>query len=58
MVHLTNDAIQKHGPDFGRYERANKLSYADLHKYIESTYPSKKINFFSEIIPKMKHFAT
>jgi hypothetical protein len=57
MIHLTNDAVQKYSPDFGKYEKANKLSYADLHKYIESAFPSKKVNFFEEIIPKMKHFA-
>lgn len=27
MIHLTNDAVQKHGENYGRYEPANKLSY-------------------------------
>lgn len=27
MVHLTNDAIQKHGPNYGKYEPANKVSF-------------------------------
>ena len=26
-VHLTNDAVQKNLPDYGKYERGNKLSY-------------------------------
>lgn len=26
-VHLTNDAIQKNLPDYGKYEKGNKLSY-------------------------------
>lgn len=26
-VHLTNDAVQKLLPDYGKYERGNKLSY-------------------------------
>lgn len=28
MIHLTNDAIQKYGPMYGKYEEGNKLSYA------------------------------
>lgn len=27
MIHLTNDAIQKNGQDYGKYEFANKLSF-------------------------------
>jgi len=27
LIHLTNDAIQKHGEDYGRFEEGNKLSY-------------------------------
>ena len=26
-VHLTNDAVQKHLPDYGKYEKGNKISY-------------------------------
>ena len=26
-VHLTNDAIQKQMPDYGKYEKGNKISY-------------------------------
>lgn len=26
-IHLTNDAIQKNLPDYGKYEKGNKLSY-------------------------------
>lgn len=35
FVHLTNDAIQKHGDAYGRYESGNKLSYEELDRYIE-----------------------
>lgn len=58
MIHLTNDAIQKNNPEYGKYEKANKLSYSDLNKYIEATCTSRKTNFYEDIIPKMKHFAT
>ena len=26
-VHLTNDAVQKYGKDYGKYEKGNKVSY-------------------------------
>ena len=34
MIHLTNDAIQKHGDDYGRHEKGNKISYEDFSKYL------------------------
>ena len=27
MIHLTNDAVQKYLPSYGKYEPANKLSF-------------------------------
>lgn len=30
LVHLTNDAIQKHAPDYGKFECGNKLSYVEF----------------------------
>jgi tubulin--tyrosine ligase len=34
FIHLTNDAIQKHSADFGKYEAGNKMSYSDFEKYL------------------------
>ena len=33
-IHLTNDAVQKNLPDYGKYEKGNKLSYDELENYI------------------------
>ena len=33
-IHLTNDAVQKNLPDYGKYEKGNKLSYDELESYI------------------------
>ena len=46
LIHLTNDAIQKNTPDYGKYEKGNKLSYQDFQKYLDATYPQKKYNLF------------
>lgn len=37
-VHLTNDAVQKLLPDYGRFEKGNKLSYEDFQAYLERDY--------------------
>lgn len=34
FVHLTNDAIQKNGDNYGKYEHGNKVSYEELERYI------------------------
>lgn len=30
-VHLTNDAVQKQLPEYGKYEKGNKISYEELN---------------------------
>ena len=37
-VHLTNDAIQKKGDNYGRYEDGNKLSYSEFQRYLDSRF--------------------
>lgn len=34
LIHLTNDAVQKHGPNYGRYEPANKVSFEEFQRYL------------------------
>jgi hypothetical protein len=37
FVHLTNDAVQKKNDAYGKYERGNKISLAELDKWIRET---------------------
>ena len=30
FIHLTNDAVQKHSEDYGKFENGNKMSLADF----------------------------
>jgi hypothetical protein len=46
--------VQKQLPEYGKYEKGNKLSYEDLNNYIEKYHKKKKISFFEHIYPKMK----
>jgi tubulin monoglycylase TTLL3/8 len=56
-IHLTNDAVQKYTPLYGKYEPANKLSYVDFQKYLDSNYSKEKYNLEQQILPKMKKIA-
>ena len=58
MIHLTNDAIQKGNPNYGKYEEGNKISYSEFQRYIDSTFGDKKFSFVETIYPKMKAIAT
>ena len=59
-VHLTNDAIQQKGPDYGRHEPANKLNYTELQRYLD-TLPRgrgrQQLNFHAQVYPRMKEVA-
>lgn len=52
MIHLTNDAVQKKGEEYGRYESGNKLSYTEFQRYLDLNYGSP-VNFQSEVLPKI-----
>jgi Tubulin-tyrosine ligase family len=57
FIHLTNDAIQKHSEEYGKYEDGNKLSYRDFQRYLDYHCSDKKINFINDILPKIKNLA-
>jgi hypothetical protein len=56
LVHLTNDAIQKHNEDYGRFEKGNKLSYQDFQRYLDQNH--RGLDFLGGILPKMKRICT
>jgi len=53
FVHLTNNAIQKHGQNYGKFEDGNQLSFTQFQNYIDLHYPGKKMS--EDIIPEMKN---
>ena len=52
-VHLTNDAVQKKSDDYGRFEKANKMSYQDFQRYLDNHHPNK-LNFSAEVLPLIR----
>lgn len=57
-IHLTNDAVQKNLPDYGKYEKGNKISYDELNDYLIKKYPKSKVSFKADILPRMKQLST
>ena len=57
---MTNDAVQKHLPDYGKYEKGNKLSYDDFEAYILKHYRKNReaVSFKNVLLPRMKKIAT
>lgn len=56
-VHLTNNAIQKNSPLYGKQEDGNQLSFVDLRNFFrkESMNLNRNIDFDRDILPKMKY---
>lgn len=55
-MHLTNDAIQKKGNDYGKYEKGNKVTFEEYQSYLDM-FEKKEINFKKDILPKLKVMA-
>lgn len=55
-VHLTNDAVQKNLPEYGKYEKGNKISYTEFERYLKREF-NGKYNFHKVIYPQMKKIA-
>lgn len=53
FIHLTNDAVQKYSPDYGRFEDGNKLSYDEFQEFID-THCEVKVHFRDVVYPKIK----
>jgi len=54
LVHLNNDAVQKTGDDYGKFESANKLSLVDFQRYLDEHLPKKRYSVQEALIPQMK----
>jgi hypothetical protein len=56
MIHLTNDAIQKNGENYGKYEPGNKISYQELQKYLDANHPQSHLTV-QKLVEDMKSTA-
>jgi tubulin polyglutamylase TTLL1 len=58
FIHLTNDAIQKHADDYGKFEPGNKMSYAEFQAYLDKHYTSMNVCLERDILPQIKKLTT
>ncbi|EAS00525.2 tubulin-tyrosine ligase family protein (macronuclear) [Tetrahymena thermophila SB210] len=60
FIHLTNDAIQKKGEEFGKFEIGNKLSFNEFQRYMDTINSSSQVkyNFMEKTYQDMKGVAT
>ena len=53
-IHLTNDAVQKHSEDYGKFEAGNKLSYTDFQRYLDGHFAGGAANVQRDIVPQIR----
>lgn len=58
FIHLTNDAIQKMGEDFGKFENCNKMSYGDFQRYLNIQHPELEVDVIKHLVPQMRKIIT
>ncbi len=54
-VHLTNNAVQRYGSDYGKFEDGNQLSFKQFQEYIDTAYPEQKIIISRDVLPQIKN---
>lgn len=54
FVHLNNDAVQKHGEDYGKFESANKMSLAEFQRYLDDQHRSDGFSVQEHLVPQMR----
>jgi hypothetical protein len=54
FVHLNNDAVQKHGEDYGKFESANKMSLAEFQRYLDDKHSSDGFRVQEHLVPQMR----
>jgi len=55
MVHLNNDAVQKKGEDYGKFENANKLSLSEFQCYLTEHHSASGFSVQGQLVPQLKH---
>jgi len=53
MAHLNNDAVQKNGENYGKFESANKMSLDEFQKYLDEHHARDGLNVRQQIMGQM-----
>jgi hypothetical protein len=55
-IHLTNNAVQKYTDSYGQFEDGNQLSYKSFQKYLDETFPDKKVSVRDQLYHRMLEY--
>lgn len=61
LVHLTNNAVQKNGKGYGKFEDGNMLGFDDFQKIIDEQAEKEKkpkVSVHNDLVPDMKFIVT
>jgi len=58
FVHLNNDAVQKHGEGYGKFEAGNKMSLSDFQGYLDANHGRECLSIHSDLLPQMRALMT
>ena len=53
-THLTNNCLQQHGDDYGKYEDGNTIGFEAFQIYLDQNFPQYNLNVQEHFIPRMK----
>lgn len=56
FIHLTNDAVQCKNDTYSKYEKGNKVSYAEFQRYLDMNYKEEGFKV-DGLVAKMKQVA-
>merc|ERR1712060_285222 len=54
MIHLNNDAVQKHCEDYGKFESANKMSLDEFQRYLDDNHAKDAVNVRQHLMPQIQ----
>jgi len=58
MIHLNNDAVQKNGEDYGKFESANKLSLEEFQRFLDEHHAKDGVSVRQVIMPQVRALMT
>lgn len=53
LIHLTNNAVQMHGMNYGKFEQGNQMSFSDFRRLLRTDKDYAHLDWNSKIYPTM-----
>jgi Tubulin-tyrosine ligase family len=53
LIHLTNNAVQAHGANYGKFEHGNQISFTDFRRLLKTDESYSHIEWNTKVYPQM-----